>query len=213
MFLWPMRPIPGRWTSNLPGLQISTRCCLGICRVNCWQCGTHCPCCAVVICASCATHCRAPQRRQMAQMVSLSLNDSSEDWNSCCAPGQITCRAGTLATLALCRSQWAYDLQNCPSNYLQVQVSCLGREPRGVPQAAFSSAPPVGTVRTAHPANPGNNHRENRLFWKHSLLFHCPGTAHGIGSGSAKYSDYGKRCDRIAARGALLGKSGSIAAR
>jgi hypothetical protein len=109
----------------------------------------------------------------MVQMVFLSLSDSSEGWNIAALPGQITYRADTLATLARCRSRWAYDLQNCSSNHLQVQVSGLGRESRGVSQAAFSSAPPVGTVRTAHPANPGNDNRENGLFWKHSLLLHC----------------------------------------
>ena len=81
----------------------------------------------------------------MVLIVFLSLRGSSEGWNICCVPGQITYRAGTLATLARCRSRWVYDLQNRSSNYLQVQVSGLGREPRGVSQAAFSSAPSVGT--------------------------------------------------------------------
>src|SRR5271157_5505994 len=126
----------------------------------------------------------------MVQMDFLSLSDSSEGWKNCCLPGQITCRAGTLATLARCRSPWAYDLQDCSSNRLQVQISGLGREPRGVSQAAFSSAPPIGTVQTAHPANPGNDNRESGLFWKHSLLFHCQGTAYRIGSGSAKRSNH-----------------------
>src|SRR5580658_948813 len=187
--------------------------CLVICRVNCTRCGKYWPCYAVLICASCGTHCQAPQGRQMAKMVFLDLSGSSEGWNRSCVPGQITYRAGTLATLARCRSRWAYDLQNCSSNHLQVQVSGLGREPRGVPQAAFSAAPPVSAVRTAYPTVPGNDYRESGLFWKHSLLFHCPGTAHGIGSGSAKRSDYGKHRDSIAARGAPMGRSGSIAAR
>src|ERR1700683_1842481 len=109
-------------------------------------------------------------------MVFLSLRDSSEGWNNCFVLGQIIYRACTLATLALCRSRWGYDLQISSSNHLQVQVSGLGREPRCVSQAALSSAAPAGTVRTAHPANPGDDHRENGLFWKYSPLLHGAGT-------------------------------------
>src|SRR6202167_3112385 len=149
----------------------------------------------------------------MVQMVFISLSDSSKDWRNCCHPGQITCRPGTLATLAHCRSPWAYDLQNCSSNHVQVQLSGLCREPRGVSQAAFSSEPPAGEERTAPPPKPSNDHRESGLFWKHSLLFHGPGTAYGIGSGSAKRSNHGGGRDSIAAPGAPLGRSGSIAGR
>src|SRR5580658_3406183 len=101
-----MKPIPGRWTFNWLISQISMKSYLDICRVSCERCETHWLCYAALICASCGTHCQAPQGRPMVRMVFLSLSDSLEGWNNYCVPGQITYRAGTLATLARCRSQW-----------------------------------------------------------------------------------------------------------
>src|SRR5580658_1214338 len=127
-------------------------------------------------------------------MVLLSSNVSSEGWSDCCLPGQIICRAGTSATLAHFQLRWAYDLQNRSSNHLQVQVSGLGRKSCSVPHAAISAAPPVGEVRVAHPANPGNDYREGGLFRKYSQLFHCSGATQATGGGSTKRSNDGGQC-------------------
>src|ERR1700691_551513 len=122
-------------------------------------------------------------------MVLLNSSVFSEGWNDRCLPGQIAYRAGTSATLAHCRSQWAYDLQNRSSNHLQVQVSGLGRESCCVSHAAISAAPPVGEVRVAHPTNPGNDYREGGLFREHSQLFYCSGATQATGCRSTKRSN------------------------
>ena len=72
---------------------------------------------------------------------------------------------------------------------------------------------PVGAVRVAHSASPGNDHRKNGLLRKHSLFLHGPGTAYGTGGGSAKQSDDGERSGCIARRLASVGICGSIAER